>query len=84
MVAYFFAAILGSFFVVIFYLKNKIDFNLWVNDPDYSQHASQIIAQEFNSNVILGMAIYMFGVGGWLLVRYLLERKPDVIDDSFL
>jgi hypothetical protein len=82
--AFFLAEIIGAFFVLIFFLKNKVDFNLVATDPSYKDHAVDIINDEFKNNPMLLIAIYLFGVGGWLLVRYVLERKPDIHDDLMM
>ena len=76
-VAFFITEMMGAFFVLLFFLRNKVNFSLVSTDLQYKNQAVDIIGQEFKNNPMLMVCIYLFGVSGYLLIRYILEQKNE-------
>lgn len=67
----------GSAFVLIFYLKDRINFNLMATDMKYKDEVKIQLLQEFSNNPWLSACFYGFGFGGYLVVRYILDQKNN-------
>ena len=70
LISYFF----GMAIVAFFFLKNKINFNSENLQPN--DISGQLI-QEFKNNPFLLFVVYFFGYGGYLIVRYTIDQRPD-------
>jgi hypothetical protein len=73
-VMFFVGYMVGSIFV-IYFCRDLINFNR-ISDPAYMKEAQEILRQAFISNPLHPLTIELFGIGGYLLVRYILERIP--------
>lgn len=69
-----FAGTLISFLAIF---HNSIDMARLEKDPKYNQQIAMEFSQAMLNNPIHSLAIMMCGFGGYLLVRYILNRKSD-------
>ncbi len=76
--AYLFFLIIGGFIVLFTFCKNQIDLNQFSSmDPKMRDAARLQIEQAFAAKPLHLITIEMFAIGGYLLIRFLLERMPD-------
>jgi len=78
--ACFVAEIIGMLIVLLFFCAKVIDINRLGTDPSYKNTAVQLLQQEFIKNPLDYVTIVLFGIGGYLLVRYILDKKPGKND----
>ncbi len=77
-IAYIMCMVVGFFVVVYNFCKDAINLNqLSSLDTKSREAAAQQLVQVFEANPLHLITIELFGVGGYLLVRYILDRKPD-------
>lgn len=77
-VAFFCALVVGCFVVVLNFTADAATFEmLQSTSADVRNAASQQILEVLSNSPIQLMTIEIFGFGGYLLIRYLLEKKPD-------
>lgn len=68
---------LGIFMVIFVFCRNDIDLNLFSSlDPKIRDAAQQQLLQVVGNNPLHMVTIEMFAIGGYLLVRALLDKKP--------
>jgi hypothetical protein len=88
-VSYLLAELIGALIVVFYFCRNVINFDA-LGDPAYNKTATLAIQQALGDNPLRVLTISMFGIGGYLLIRYLLERmktrtpltpEPPVIEE---
>lgn len=73
----FLATLLIGFAVVVFYFcRNIIDINRLGVDPKYQEVAVKLLNQAFIDNPLHLLTVYLFGIGGYLIIRYILDQKP--------
>lgn len=71
-------AIIGVFTVIFGFCSNQIDFALLSSmDPKAQETVKAQMLAAVESNPLHAMTIFMFAFGGYLAIRYLLERIPD-------
>jgi predicted Co/Zn/Cd cation transporter (cation efflux family) len=70
------AYFIGIIFIVMFALKNKININPDSSKQQYQDAAKQL-TQEFINNPLLLFTVYFFGIGGYLLIRFIIDHKHD-------
>jgi uncharacterized protein involved in response to NO len=70
------ALTIGLMVVVVFFCPNVIDFNRAATDPKYKEIAAQDLMNAFAQNPLHLLTVYVIGCGGYLLIRYILEKKP--------
>lgn len=76
--AYLVGMIIGMFVVILNFSRNAIDINLFSSpDPKVREMVSQQVMQMLANDPLQELTVVALGVGGYLLVRYLLERKPE-------
>ena len=76
--AYVFFMMIGLYFVVFNFCKDSINFEqMSLMDKKAQQAAAQQLIQIISANPLHIITIELFGIGGYLLVRYILDRKPD-------
>lgn len=68
--------IIGCFIVIFYLCRDVIDVKRFSTDATYNDTAVQILKDEFTQNPIRLVTIYMFGVGGYLAVRFIADRLP--------
>ena len=66
---------IGMYVVIVFGLHSKVVITADMGKAQIDATVKQV-TQEFLNNPILMFAVYGFGIGGYLLIRFLLERKP--------
>ena len=77
-VAYILFMLVGFFFVILNFCKDSINLEqLSLMDKKAQQAAAQQLIQIFAANPLHTITIELFGIGGFLLIRYILDRKPD-------
>ena len=76
--SYIFFMLIGFFFVVYNFCKNDINLNqLSALDTKAREAAAQHMVQVFSANPLHLITMEAFGFGGFLLIRYILDRKPN-------
>lgn len=68
---------IGTMIVMLFFLGNSVDWARVSSSPQYFDTVQKQLQTAFMSNPLHELAIYAFSVGGYLLMRYILERMPD-------
>ena len=73
------ASIIGMMVVMVSILKDEnLDLaKIQAKDQVYAQSLAQQVAQALENNPIHSITIIVFGLGGYLLVRYILDKKPE-------
>lgn len=76
-VVMFFAGwVVGCLIVIFFFCKDIVNISLASNPANMKIMQDQL-QQAFQSNPLHPLTMELFGIGGYLLVRYILENKPD-------
>jgi hypothetical protein len=76
--AFFSAMVIGFMLVVSWFCKDVIDLNVLPSlDPKAQEVAMQQLLLALSRNQLHILTIELFGIGGYLLIRFILERKPD-------
>lgn len=71
--------IIGTFVVVFGFCADKINTAAMSSaDPKVRAMLTQQLVKLLNDNPLHLITIELFGIGGYLLIRYILDRKPDV------
>jgi hypothetical protein len=72
------AFFLGGALIIMLFVLQSIDINqIQSTDPEVRMKASMEIAEILTANPLQIIAIDLFGFGGYLLVRYILEKRPS-------
>ena len=76
--AYLAALIIGGMFVIYNFCQDAINYNQ-LSSPDASVRAlaSQQVVKALSGNFLHMLTIELFGIGGFLLIRYILDKRPD-------
>jgi len=70
--------VLGMLIVIVYFCRDLINLNqLSSTDPKSIAATQQQIMQVFDANPLHYITVVLFGVGGYLFVRYILDRKPN-------
>lgn len=76
-IAFFVSFIIGSLFVIFVFCRNVIDFNMMSSqDEQVRQQAAKMLENAILSNPLHSFTLVLFSFGGYLFVRYLIDRKP--------
>jgi len=76
-VAYLLFMVVGLFIVILNFCKDSINLNMFSSqDLKTREAAQQQLLQVFSANPLHMITVELFGIGGYLLVRYILDRKP--------
>ena len=76
--AYLLCMAIGLYVVIYNFCKDDINLNqISSSDKNVREAAAQQLIQSFSRNPIHLITIELFGIGGYLLIRYILERKAD-------
>lgn len=76
--AYIICMVLGLYVVVFNFCKNAINLDqMSSTDIKVREAAMQQFLQVIYANPLHLITIEAFGVGGYLLIRYILDRRPD-------
>jgi len=71
------ATFLGLVVVVICFCRDVLDLTKMTVIDEKSKNAlAHQMEQYLNDNLLLQFTVYVFAFGGYLLIRYLLEKKP--------
>ena len=81
-VAYLIFYVIGMVIVMAFFCKGVVDINLAVSNDMVNINArSQQLAQQWEQAItdrpVRELLVFLFGFGGCLLIRYILDRMPD-------
>jgi di/tricarboxylate transporter len=77
-VAYMATFVIGFGVVVVNFCKDAINMNQFaVMDQKAKEEAVQQLMIVLAANPLHFLTMEVFGLGGYMLVRYLLERRPD-------
>ena len=80
-VCVFIGEVIGMAIVMTYFCRDVVDISKLqkisnLSDPAYKA-ATQALAQAFADNPLHSLTVEAFGVGGYLLIRYILNNKPD-------
>jgi len=76
-IAFFIAMIIGFYIVIFNFCKGEININQFSSMDAKTRAALQQQLETILANNPLHMVtIDLFGIGGYLLIRYLIDRKP--------
>ncbi len=77
-VSFLFTYFAGYFFVVVFFCRDVVNFGQ-ISAADYKtrQAMAQQLVDAFAANPLHLITVELFGLGGYLLIRYILNRMPD-------
>ncbi len=68
----------GIFFVLVFFCRDVLKLpQLSAADYKTRQAVAQQVTDAFASNPLHLITVELFGLGGYLLIRYILDRMPD-------
>ncbi len=77
-VAYIVFMMIGFFVVVLNFCKGDFDLNKFAAMSKAAQQdAAQQLIQAFYSNTLHPVTMELFAIGGFLLIRYIIDRMPD-------
>jgi len=77
-IAFLSALFIGFAIVVFGFCADIVDINaLSSKDPEVRTAITQQIVEVVNNNPLHILTIELFAIGGYLLIRYLLDNKPD-------
>jgi hypothetical protein len=80
-VTYFVGMMIGMFIVIIYFCKDVINLNSFAAmDLKARQAATEQLIEVFKANPLHMVTVELFGVGGYLLIRFILDRKPTKKD----
>lgn len=78
--AYIFCESIGLLIVVSLFCRDTVNIHLLTNATGHfdavSRQFNQQVEKALLANPLREFAVIMFGLGGYLFVRYLLERRP--------
>jgi len=75
----------GSFIVVFYFCSNVIDTHRLMTDVTYTDTFTQLMKEEFTQHPSRLFTVILFGIGGYLLVRYSIDKmqpKPSTISNK--
>ena len=76
--AYLSAMVIGLMIVIYWFCKDALDVNAFSSlDVKTREVAAQRLVLALSGNQLHILTVELFGVGGYLLVRYILDKKPD-------
>jgi hypothetical protein len=78
--AIFITEMIGAAIVIFYFCRNIINVERLATDPSYKDTAVQQLGQEFINNPLDPITIILFGIGGYLIVRFILDKKPGKQD----
>lgn len=69
---------IGFMIVVFNFCADYIDIDSFASpDPKVRSAVTMQLVELINNNPLHVFTIELFGIGGYLLIRYILEKKPD-------
>lgn len=75
--AYFAMMMLGTLIVIVYFCRDVINVNQFAYMDSKSRELAVVqLQQVFNTHPLHVVTVELFGIGGYLFVRYLLDRKP--------
>lgn len=69
--------IIGMGVVVAFFCRGVVDMQRLAIDEKYKKEAADLLGQAFLANPLHPLTATLFALGGYLIVRYILDRKPE-------
>lgn len=76
--SFFTTLFIGCMIVVFNFCADKVNLDLLAStDPETRAMVTKQLADALNSNPLHSLTIELFGIGGYLLIRYILDRKPE-------
>ena len=80
-VSYIITEAVGLFIVIMFFCRDVVDLNILTRTNSNFDAASKLFNQQVEKalmdNPLRELTVVLFGIGGFLFVRYLIDRKPD-------
>ena len=80
-VSYLLSEIIGLYVVISLFCRDAVDMSILAkskgNFDEASKQFNLQVSKALMENPLREITVFLFGLGGYLLVRYLIERKPD-------
>ena len=77
-VAFLAALVVGGMVVIFNFCADSVNIQQFSSaDPKIRMAASNQLMAALNNNPLHLITIELFGIGGYLLIRYILDKKPD-------
>lgn len=81
-VTYILAEAIGLMFVIVLFCRDIVDLNALSNRSiafeEVSKKFNEQVLYAITSNPLRGITVFLFGLGGYLLIRYIMERRPNI------
>jgi len=73
---------IGLYFVILVFCQGQVDIGALMhatpaNSAALTQRFEDQVTAAFTANPMRDMLVLLFGLGGFLLIRYILDRTPD-------
>ena len=82
-VLFFAFEVLGVFLVIALFSPDLLKIPVTAaNDPAFKQAFTEKLTQFFEGNYLRELTIELFAIGGYLLVRYIIEQRPEKQSNS--
>lgn len=76
--SFFFAQAIGIMVVMMNFMSGAINMQLITSpDPKVRLEAQKQFQELYAANPLHAITALLFGIGGYLLIRYILEKKPN-------
>jgi hypothetical protein len=70
--------VIGGLVVVFNFLGNSVNIDQFSSpDPKIRMAATTTLMEALNANPLHQLTIELFAIGGYLLIRYILDKKPE-------
>lgn len=80
-ISYILCQAFGLFIVIALFCRDAVDMNMLAhrsgNFDAVSKQFNQQVAKALSDNPLREITVFLAGIGGYLLIRYILDRKPD-------
>ncbi len=77
-VAFFVGLFVGEFVLLYYFCKGINNFQEMAKNQAYMNEVMQKFIVAFNSNLLFPATLFLFAIGGYLLIRYILEKMPEI------
>ncbi|MFI5195807.1 MAG: hypothetical protein ACHQD8_01840 [Chitinophagales bacterium] len=72
---------IGLYVVIALFCRNEVDMSILANSKSnfeaVSKQLNDQVIKALMDNPLREITVFLFALGGYLLVHYLIERKPD-------
>lgn len=80
-VSYLISQTIGLLIVISLFCRDVVDMSVFSNNTknfqEISRQFNQQVAKALSDNPLRDITVFLFGLGGYLLIRFILDRKPN-------